>query len=81
MKEEIRSFTGVRCPEPCGKVRYLTRRAAKLARRRQVTNARARGSHLTVYRCHVERQFFHLGTLPPQVIAGEQSRDVLRRRS
>lgn len=67
-----------RCPEPCGKVRYLTRRSAKLARRRQVTNARARGSHLAVYQCKVHDQFWHLGTLPAPVVSGDISRDDIR---
>lgn len=57
------------CPEPrChGKIRYLTRTAAR-RRSRQLWP----GNHFSEYRCG---EFWHFGHLPPAIVAGRLSRD------
>ena len=55
----------------CGKVRYVSRKDAKKERRR------FRGSGMNVYPCPVNRDFFHLGHLPPAVVHGLISRDQI----
>lgn len=57
---------GDRCPT-CGKVRYLTRDAAKKVARR----FRHRKGRLNAYQCG---NFWHLGHLPKDVTAGRMSR-------
>ena len=59
-----------RCAE-CGKVRYVSRKDAKKERRR------FRGSGMNVYPCPANRDFFHLGHLPPAVVHGLIGRDQI----
>lgn len=54
------------CPD-CGKVRYLTRSAAKKA-------SRLYGGKMSPYRCG---EFWHCGHLPPQIRRGMAPRGVL----
>ena len=79
MKKYEAPECGVRCPSPCGKMRFTNRRAAKTARRRMQGNGMTRGSHLNVYRCPFEGQFFHIGSLPTPVVAGDLARADIRR--
>lgn len=56
------------CPR-CGKQRYKTRRQARHVRR-----TRYPGERLSAYRC---MGWWHLGRLPPEVVAGDLSRGEL----
>lgn len=78
MKASDPETATARCLAPCGKLPYIRRRAAKLAIR-QMRGCGHGDSHLTVYRCRAAREFFHIGTLPAPVIAGEIGRDDIRR--
>ena len=60
---------GARCPD-CGKVRYLTRAAAK----RQAKRIQGREGRVNAYLCG---DFWHLGHLPKDVIQGIRTRDDL----
>lgn len=57
-----------RC-EPCGKVTYLSRKAAKTAAKR--ANPADPG---TAYRCPANGQHWHVGHLPPSIKNGDRSR-------
>lgn len=78
MKANDPETATARCPAPCGKLRYIRRRAAMLAIR-QMRGCGRGDSHLTVYRCRIAREFFHIGTLPALVISGKIGRDEIRR--
>ena len=56
----------------CGKIRYSTKRAAKLAARR----IRGREGRLNAYKC--SGGFWHIGHLPKVVTSGEVSRAQIR---
>lgn len=58
----------------CGKIRYLTKGAAK----RQARRMKGRIGRLNAYRCPAG--FWHLGHLPKAVIRGEISRAEIRPR-
>jgi hypothetical protein len=47
-----------RCPPPCGKVRFATRKQAKAAARKFYSEPR----HMRAYRCSLDGQWFHLTT-------------------
>jgi hypothetical protein len=57
----------------CGKVSYLSRAAARKGRRLPIY----RGEHMSIYRCG---DYYHLGHLSPDVIAGEVGREVHNRK-
>lgn len=63
---------GARCPN-CGKVRFLTKAAAKRAIRRM----RGRDGRMQAYRCG---EFWHLGHPPRELIAGHIPRDQIKPR-
>lgn len=65
---------GDRCPT-CGKVRYLTRKHARLVARR-MKHRSGKDGRLNAYQCG---NFWHLGHLPAVVISGESSRDDIPR--
>lgn len=58
-----------RCP-CCGKVRYTTKKGAK----KDAHRLRKRFGRMDAYPCG---DFFHIGHLPADVIAGERSRSEL----
>jgi hypothetical protein len=60
------------CPE-CGKLRFLTKAAAK----RAASQLRHRDGRLNAYRCG---EFWHIGHLPRAIARGLASRDDLGRR-
>lgn len=65
------NFTGgARCAD-CGKIRFLTRKAAKHAAKNL---NRRRPGHLNAYQCG---EFWHIGHLPAAVIAGNRTRAEL----
>lgn len=66
---------GTRCPT-CGKLRFISRSAAKRGIRQMRGAGRGRGQ-LNAYQCG---DFWHIGNLPPSVSAGDESRADLRRR-
>lgn len=57
-----------RCPD-CGKYRYVSRRAAKAARRRV-----HRSESMSVYRCG---DYWHIGHTPRAIRTGEEQRSNL----
>lgn len=70
-KDMLKVPISVRCGE-CGKVSYLSRAGARKARKA----AAHRGEHMSVYRCG---DYYHLGHLAPDVIAGIVGREVHRK--
>lgn len=67
---ELDAAGGSRCPV-CGKVRYSSRRAARLAIRRIRSR---RSGHMSPYRCG---DFWHVGHTPSAVVRGDITRDDL----
>ena len=63
-----------RCPAPCGKVRFITRRQAKAAAKRFHSEPR----HMRVYRCPDGTGFFHLTTQDAATVAWYRERDAAR---
>lgn len=63
---------GPRCPD-CGKVRFLNRAGARTAAKQM----RSRIGRLNAYKCG---EFWHLGHLPADVVAGDFSRDDINPR-
>lgn len=51
---------------PCGKVTYLTRKAARRATRN------APGGQMRAYRCPANDHAWHLGHLAPAIVKGEK---------
>lgn len=75
---EQRVMAGVRCPEPCGKIRFLRKRDAK----RVITRMKGRRDRVHAYQCHDTPEFWHIGHPPKALVRGDISRDdiVTRRR-
>jgi len=67
----VKEPVGGRCPD-CGKVCYSSKAGARKARRA----APHRGEHMSIYRCG---EYYHLGHLAPDVIAGIVGREVHRK--
>lgn len=57
------------CPEPCGKARFVARADAKKCLKEMFA-----GESMTVYRCGLDAQYFHIGHTPYLVKRGVQSR-------
>ncbi len=63
----------------CGKVRYYSRKEARKAARRLLGSAPGHThGRLSAYKC--DWGFWHLGHLPPKVIAGLMDRSEIQHR-
>lgn len=58
----------------CGKIRLLTRKAAKAAIKRMKGQGRRGGTHLDAYRCVLEPDWWHVGHQPGIITRGEVAR-------
>lgn len=73
---EQRVMAGVRCPEPCGKIRFLRKRDAK----RVITRMKGRRGRMHAYPCRVTPEFWHVGHPPKALVRGQISRDDITTR-
>lgn len=73
MSSPHRDVGAARCPAPCGKVRFLTKKAAKTTIRRM--RRRTHDGRLNAYRCGV---FWHIGHPPTALTRGRISRQDLQ---
>lgn len=64
-----------RCPPPCGKVRYSTRKVAKLAVSRIRGKGNALGASLRAYQCDTS-EWWHATSWPASSMAWKRERDT-----
>lgn len=70
-ERQQRVMAGVRCPEPCGKIRFARKSDAK----RVITRMKARRGRMHAYPCREFEGFWHIGHPPKALIRGQISRD------
>lgn len=75
-EREQRVQAGVRCPDPCGKIRFGRKSDAK----RVITRMKGRRGRMHAYRCHDNPEFWHVGHPPTALVRGKISRDDIARR-
>lgn len=75
-EREQRVMAGVRCPEPCGKIRFLRKRDAK----RVITRMKGRRGRMHAYPCHDNPDFWHVGHVPTALKRGRITRDDITTR-
>lgn len=63
-----------RCPKPCGKVRFVSRKQAKAAARKFYSEPR----HMRVYACPLGTGFMHLTTQDAATVARYREQDAAR---
>lgn len=73
---EQKMGSGATCSACGGKVRFLTKHAAKVTIRRMM----GRQGRLNAYRCPEDQHFWHIGHPPAILTAGEVARQELRPR-
>lgn len=66
-------YSAGRCPT-CGKIRWLSRKDAKLAAKRTLSQ-QGRGKKLNAYACG---DYWHIGHPPPELGRGTTTRDNVR---
>ena len=72
-----RVAAGVRCPEPCGKIRFSRKRDAK----RVITRMKGRRGRMHAYPCAISEGFYHVGHVPRALAQGRITRDDIIRRT
>jgi hypothetical protein len=75
-EREQRVMAGVRCPDPCGKIRFARKSDAK----RVITRMKGRRGRMHAYRCHDFDDFWHVGHPPKALVAGRISREDIETR-
>lgn len=73
-EREQRVMAGVRCPEPCGKIRFLRKRDAK----RVITRMKGRRGRMHAYPCRTTEGYWHVGHVPRALTRGDISRAEIR---
>lgn len=70
-ERQQRVLAGVRCPEPCGKIRFYRKRDAK----RVITRMKGRRGRMHAYPCKQHPEFWHIGHPPKDLVRGNISRE------
>lgn len=68
---------GTRCPPPCNKIKYVSRKEAKKAARQMQSDGRHEHRTMHVYPCHVSA-FYHLTSLDAKEVEWLRTEQVKR---